>query len=147
MPYDNQTSQQAFSPRPAYTRGSKCPSPWLPTRTTGLEVHLRRARMAGVRRHWRLAKRLSPSIKASDLRGWFIDAFDDGHVPTSPLKRILWLIEVRARHRRSANTLASLRIDAAIWREIQRLKAGEPPLNNQTEKYSFFDENIPSFPD
>jgi len=131
LPYENQFSQQAFSPRPAYARGSNCPSPRLPTRKTGIEVHLRRARMAGVRRHWRLAKRLSPSIKASDLRGWFISAFDDGHVPASPLKRILWLVEVRAGHRRSANPLASLRVDAAIWREVQRLKTVAPRLNSQ----------------
>jgi hypothetical protein len=117
---------RAFCPRPVLMRRSPSPSPRLRPQATNDRLHLRRARAAGVRRHWQLAKWLSPSLTADDLAGWFIAAFDEGgRVPDCAVKRILWLIEVRAGFISRHNRLAHLRVNAAIWREVQRIKAAK----------------------
>lgn len=128
MPYDNQLGLRAFCPRPVSKCSSPSPSPGPLQEVTKRPVHLHRARMAGVRRHWRLAKRLSPSLTEVDLKGWFISAPFGGKLPHCPLCRLKWLIKIRARLIRNKNALAHLRIDAAIWAETKRLKHKTNPF-------------------
>ena len=93
--------------------------------------HIRRARAAGVRHRWTIAKRLSPTIKDHHLRGWFQAAFDDTGLPEAPLKRILWLIEARAGMAPRRDSHLEIYLNAAIWREILRIKPSPAP-----KKYS-----------
>ena len=138
LPYDNQPGQRTFCPRSVPTQHSR--SPRLSPRETLELVHLRRARMAGVRRHWRLAKQLSPSLTNNDLAGWFAaypgSAMKAGNiVPNCPVKRISWLVSLRRAFTRSRNSLARLRIDAAIWQEIIRIR-GKRRFTASTKRQS-----------
>lgn len=60
-----QSGQRAFCPRPAQVLSS--PSPRQDRTEAILMAQTRRARMAGVRRHWVLAKRLSPSLTRDEI--------------------------------------------------------------------------------
>jgi len=125
LPYDNQPGPRTFCPRSAAQHSR---SPRLSQQETIELIHLRHARMAGVRRHWQLAKQLSPSLTNSDLAGWFA-AYPGSTtkagslVPDCPVKRISWLVSLRRGFIRSRNSLARLRIDAAIWQEIIRRRS------------------------
>jgi len=81
--------------------------------------------MAGVRRHWRLASQLSPSLGAEDYATWFT-AYQDGKVPACRLKQLCWLIALRAEFRRDHNHHAALRLSAAIWQLVGRIKGSSP---------------------
>jgi len=123
LPYDKLNGPRAFCPRPANTSCSTCPPLRLQREEAVFFAQARRARMAGVRRHWRLAKRLSPSLTEGDLNAWFVEISDESFVLSDPLSRILCLIDIRAGFYRQKNSLAQLRVDAAIWREIIQLNS------------------------
>jgi len=123
LPYDNQQGPRAFCPRSANPLSHR--SPRRAPRETNMLVQLRRARMAGVCRHWRLAKRLSPSLTKKDMEGWFIAAPEHLRQPTTTpsLWQLHWLIKLRTEFKKSGNRAAHLRIDAAICIVSRHIKA------------------------
>jgi len=77
--------------------------------------------MAGVRRHWRLAKWLSPSLKAHHYLAWF--AAHPGGMPADCLlAQLRWLIFMRKKFYLQHNSLAALEISAAIWKLVANIK-------------------------
>lgn len=119
LPYENRPGPRALSPEHTIAISNR--SPRLPTHATLGAAYLPRARMAGVRRHWRLAKQLSPSLRATDYDAWFI-AYRDGHLPVCTVTKLRWLIAMRAKFRRDNNSLAALRLSAAVWQLTVRIK-------------------------
>lgn len=93
----------------------------------------RRAKAAAVRVRWQLAKSYQSSITDADLRGWFSVAFDEPHVPDCPLKRVIWLIEVRDTKLVLSTPITIARINAAILNEVGRIKAADPQTSEIME--------------
>lgn len=94
----------------------------LVARGAALDRWLKRTRASAIRSHWKLARRLSLSLKDTELISWFQAAFDEDKLPKCPLKRLLWLIEVRDCHLVNTTPSTRLRINAAIWREVKCIK-------------------------
>jgi len=123
LPFEYRTGSHAFCPRQNPKRGSLSPrgSRSEASNPCAMRKAVSQARMAGIRRHWRLAKALSPSLTEAEQKGWFMatDHFDDVH---DPLQRIRHLIGIRKYFKQQQVGLMVLRIDAAIWQDIGRLK-------------------------
>lgn len=106
------------------------------------------ARQLGCRHHWTVAKALAPSIETWELRGWFSPfMIAEKRLPACPHRRLLWLISARAAFRGKQNTVATLRVNAAIWSETQRLRrtrCGNPRLPYQTNPATFRQSDAPT---
>ena len=93
----------------------------------------RSAKASAVRAKWLLAKTYQASITDADLRGWFSATFDESRVPDCPIKRIIWLVEVRDTRLVLSTPLTIARINAAILNEVARIKAANPQASELME--------------